>query len=968
MDELLETEPTEIIRRSLLDRLDLSRLKIVAITAPAGFGKSTLARQIVRSAGASAVVDCAGVSDDLDFTKRILPALAVESPNRTSGLTRTQLMLADEATSISDRADLALDMWQAPAPVSCLVFENAEHLLEAPSAHQFLARLMLCCPNHRAIVLCSREDLRLHLTRFAAPHRIVKLRAEDLTFDRDEMVQIFEPLSVGPAVIERVQALSQGWPIAVFLLARFAQEGRLEALLGQLDDVAFEDIHEYLADQVLARLDPQIFAALVAAAFSPNATEQDITRITHDPKAAALFASFERTSPFVSRSADGEFIVHPLISAMLLLREGAKRNTLLQEAAGATEAEGDALRAAELYYAAGNHIDAARVLETFPLESYHAPSMRYTRALAALEPALIKRHPTLWSCNAMLKLYSSDSGELLSEATEVWNSLDANTPIEKRYNVFSIRVLCMSYVGRFREAEAFIESVLHPPVPQLRGYVLYLRATVTARLGRLREAEADLNEALPLVQSMDVMGSTVLMLLGAEVARARGDWALERELLDRAIAATLPSDLWNVIVQRYAEAAFGAWVAGDDEDFVRYGQELARIVDDNSIRGLRYYANCVRNAFLGKPQKGEMPRFVLCGHLIAYGAAPDAESAAEHARLAVELATRYGAPFLTALALLALAESSEDVERRELRERACRESLQVDSEAFQAAVRAASEGLDRAGMLTGFIAKRLRPKRGPLAPRLQIDILRGEVEAGGLKRTLANRELALLFMLAVRRQTVSAESIVDELWPDVDETSARNALYVCLRRLRTRLADDGAIVRTRGGFRLCDEARVDLWEIRDRVSALRGIGAPSVSEHDQLAAIYEQLCGKLPAQVASWEWFQSTERLIDELRSAVGLRLANNALERRDFSEAVDTARSLIEYDACDEPAHELIIAAYLQMGDRAMALRSYRQYGDRLRREFQCEPSDHVAALVRGASSSGPRDGLRLAVPMSKP
>ncbi len=955
MDDLFEAESTEIIRRSLLSRLDCTRLKLVAIHAPAGFGKSTLARQLVRGVAVSSVVDCAGVRDDLDFAQRLLPALAQESPDRTPSLIQSQLMLADEATAKPERALLALETWQAAAAPSTLIFENAEHLLTEPSAREFFVRLLGCCPNHRSIVICSREDLRLHLSRFAAPHRVAKLRAEDLTFGPDEIREIFAPLSVEASIVERVQAVSQGWPIAVLLLARFAQEKRLEALLGQLDDIAFEDIHEYLADQVLARLDTDVFEALVAAAFIPDATELDVELATKKPDAGLNFAAFERSSPFVSRSTANTFIVHPLISAMLLVREGVKRGPLLHETATAFEAAGDLIRAAELHYANQAHAEAARVLEGVPLARYHAPSMRYARVLAGLEPSLVKRHPTLWACSALLKMYSSDSAELLAETTEVWNGLSGDTPLEKRYLIFSMRVLFMSFVGRFQEALAFIEataprsSIPESPESPLHGYVLYLRATITARLGSIRDAEADLTIALPLVRSMDVMGSAVLMLLGAEVARTLGDRPRERDLLDRAIRATMPSDLWNVVAQRYAEAAFGAWLAGEDAVYARYGHELARMVDDNGIRGLRYFANCLRKGFLGQPQSADMPRWVICGDLIAYGDAADAEDAVRHARSAVDLSVRYGAPFLTVLAFLALAAVSDADERTDLQERARKAAALIDSPPLQSAVRDITDGRPHTGMLGAFAEKRIGVERLGAAPRLQIEVLRGAVRSGGSERTLPNRELALLFVLAVRRQTVAAESIVDQLWPDLDETAARNALSVCLHRLRQRLNDEGAIVRTRDGFQLCDEARVDLWEIRDRVPALRASGVLSAADRHAIVVLYEQLCCRMPSRIASWEWFASTERFIDELRSEAGQRLAKDAFDRGDFSEALDVAQTIIEYDPFDEPAHEIAIAAHLRMGDRAAALRRYRQYCRHLRLEFDCEPSDHVTALVRG-------------------
>ncbi len=136
----------------------------------------------------------------------------------------------------------------------------------APSALQLLTRFLAKRPAERSIVLCSRENLRLHLSRFAAPHRIVTLRADDLAFSRGEIEDIFAPLELEGTALDRIYEISQGWPIPVLFLARLASEGRHIELLERLSGIAFEELYEYLADQVIDALPPPVTAALFAAA------------------------------------------------------------------------------------------------------------------------------------------------------------------------------------------------------------------------------------------------------------------------------------------------------------------------------------------------------------------------------------------------------------------------------------------------------------------------------------------------------------------------------------------------------------------------------------------------------------------------------------------------------------------------------------------------------------------------------
>ncbi|MGB6984783.1 MAG: hypothetical protein WBD74_02270, partial [Candidatus Aquilonibacter sp.] len=284
--------------------------RVVAIVAPAGFGKSTLVRQYVAERGGSVVCDCAGVRDDLDLARRVIPALAAENPARVADLTQRELMLGDGGTSVAERVALALDKWREPSE-GCIVFESAEALAATPSALELFGRMLEARPPGRSVVICSREPLRVHLTRYVAPHEIITLRAADLAFDINDIRAIFAPFVTDDATIERIARVSEGWPVAVFLLKRFASEGRIEQLLERLDDVAFDELHGYLADEVLGALNQRTRTALFACAAIPQPSADDLRAALDDPRIGDDFGEFAKDSAFVEQAGDGTFILHP---------------------------------------------------------------------------------------------------------------------------------------------------------------------------------------------------------------------------------------------------------------------------------------------------------------------------------------------------------------------------------------------------------------------------------------------------------------------------------------------------------------------------------------------------------------------------------------------------------------------------------------------------------------------------------
>ena len=940
----------ELRRDSLLERVDRVQPKIVALIAPAGFGKTTFARQLIAGRTGTAVCDAAGIVDDLDLARRVVPALALESPQRTQALTQRELMLGDGGTSVAERVNLALESWKEPAADTIFVFENAEHIARNTAARDFFARLLTQRPRGRTIVICSRESLRVHLTRFAPPHEILTLRAEDLAFDRNELSRLFASYEAQPAFISRIMQLSQGWPIAVFLLKRFANEGRIEQLLESLDDIAFEELHDYLADQVLASLAPGLVDALFACACIPHATLADLQAALPDSESVRALAEFAKESPFLSRSNDGAFILHPLLASLLAERHEEQRSEVLLRAAEVHTAAQHYQRAAELHLARGDQAAAAHALGQHEVIRDHAPSMEYARVLASLDRTLVQKYPRLWAMTALLRMYCIDTEELLDEAESLWRTLAPDVSKIERYYILVFRVIFMSYIGLLDEAEELLHQFARDheigdePKNYFEGYLFYLLGVMRARNGRVELAEKNLTMALPLVGGMDIMASGTLMALGADIARVRGEFPVARQFVDRALEAARRSGLINFVGLDLAEAALGAWMTNDDASLQRYASELEDAVHRNGVRGFAYFCSAARGNNT-EPGDADLLKWVACGRMIAAANAPDSNHAVRYAKAAATAAQQYRSPFIECLAFITLA-VFDDVHFDEHMEKAIARANRCESAPLQLAVRAIAERRSEYGMLNGLMA-RLQRERIEHVPMLEVQLTAATVLSAGREISLSDRELALLIALSLRRETVPRARLADLLWPELDEYAARNALSVCLHRLRHHLGNDQCIVRAKDGYGLNDDVRVDLWEIDRTVTALRSRPALGDTERRRLTMVYEKLRGRRPDRMSHWEWFEATERHICELRLEVAHRLASDALSHGHARRALELAEEMIGYDPCDEAARHIAITAHLATGDRSAAMRQYRQYRETLLAELDCEPSDDIKHLV---------------------
>src|SRR4029077_19225405 len=110
----------------------------------------------------------------------------------------------------------------------------------------------------------------------------------------------------------------------------------------------------------------------------------------------------------------------------------------------------------------------------------------------------------------------------------------------------------------------------------------------------------------------------------------------------------------NFIALDLAEACFGAWFAGDDGAFVKYGVELDEVVHANAGRGLAYFA-AVGRGRQEEPTNVDLLKFVACASIIAAANSIDARETVRHARAALAAAQKLHSPFIECLSAVALA-------------------------------------------------------------------------------------------------------------------------------------------------------------------------------------------------------------------------------------------------------------------------------------------------------------------------
>jgi DNA-binding SARP family transcriptional activator len=934
----LSTSTSSGVGSAKLDLLRSITARVTLLVAPAGYGKTTVANALRSDYEHAGVCDCYGIETVKGFVRAMLVALAQENPDEEAFFSGLQMRLLSAQTD-GDATELVDTAWRKKPPDrSLFVFENTESIAADSALASLLTRLVDTAPLQRRIAICSRVSLPTRASRYLPPHQIATVTAADLTLSEAEAHALLEREGIADAdAREKIVQVARGWAIVLLLLARLHNEGRLESALSEAESITFDDFFAFFLNEVLEVVDPGVKELMTICAAIPGVSAQELCVASGRSEFAVQ--SLIRKAGLIQPEGNG-YGVHPLIRDVLLHNDPQWR-TLVRPIAEFCEKRGDVYRAVRLYRLCADDDNAARVLAALPMGQLQ--SAQAASELLALPVAAIRKWPRLV---AAFSFYSSEvtHDDLLELLRTAFESLSEQTDAETVAAVGAIYCLRQSDIDKAKAREIFSANLLQRASETSRS-ARALLAGVQQHLAEIildvpvseREAEyhiaaaADLsNQATWLAKKVEAYhldaGHREEALRWAEITLGHAR---------RAGAAFYAGGLLTAI--------FDAWFWGNDESAARYYDELLAVATTDP--SFTYLLRALDPKTIDSALPLRQPPADPTCYLIAASKAEGAER--RRILYALETLALDWPPYGRAYPLLASAACEEEPSTRKA---ICdRVASFVDGKLpeLHAAVLAYRDG--RPSFIDAFMARfEPRNKEAAAAPaaEMSIEVLRECVVLDGNALKLTPREAALLAFLSANRSGVSREEIQDAIWPDLDEQRARDSLYSLLHRLRKRLQKHDLVEGIGNGYRIAQGVQVDLWDLEfiSQKSQRDGAGTSLEPVH----RYYDMVQRRKYPHLMKFEWFYSMNFRVIECGRTLARTLIADALARQDHTTAIRLATELIDEDACDEWAHQVIVKAWIDTNERQKAVEAYANYCRLLKREIGAAPSREMQELSR--------------------
>jgi LuxR family maltose regulon positive regulatory protein len=528
------TRPKIVLRPRLIERLNegLSR-KLILISAPAGFGKTTLLSEWLRDKSIASTwlsLD-EGDSDPARFLIYLISALQKIAPKLGETVFA---MLQTPQHPPKEIILTALLNEIATIPEDFVLILDDHHLIDSEIIDSAIAFLLENMPPQMHLVIASREDPQLPLSRLRVRHQLTELRVGDLRFNLSEAADFLKQimgLSLSEKDIAALDARTEGW-IAGLQLAAISMQGHqdtssfIKSFTG-----SHHFVLDYLLEEVLNQQPQSIQTFLLRSSILERLSGSLCDALILEPSQSGqeILEYLERANLFIIH-LDNErawYRYHHLFADLLRqrLQQSAsteEMKTLHQRASSWYEARGLDAEAFHHAVAANDIENAARLVEGNGMPLFFRglvyPVLNW---LASLPKTTLDEKPSLWVMYASVLLFANQIlgiEEKLQAAEQAMQSMGLEE--KKRDLIGHIASIRATVAVSSHDLETILSQThraleyLHPDNLPVRTATTWTLAHAYQLQGKRVAAKRAYIEALSISQTIGHYIITVLASIG----------------------------------------------------------------------------------------------------------------------------------------------------------------------------------------------------------------------------------------------------------------------------------------------------------------------------------------------------------------------------------------------------------------------------------------------------------------------
>lgn len=298
--------PELVARPRLIERLNAglpAGRKLTLVSAPAGFGKTTLLSEWVRDCGRPAAwlsLD-EGDNDPTRFLTYLVAALQTIAANIGEQVLAV-LHASQPPPPPAESILTALLNEITTIPGNFVLVLDDYHVIDAKPVDNALTFLLDHLPPQMHVVIATREDPHLPMARYRARGQLTELRVADLRFTPSEAAGFLNQvmgLNLSAEDISTLESRTEGW-IAGLQLAALSMQGHQD-VPGFIRAFAGDDryIVDYLVEEVLQRQPEPVHNFLLQTAILDRLNGSLCDAVTGQEEGNARLEALRRGNFFV---------------------------------------------------------------------------------------------------------------------------------------------------------------------------------------------------------------------------------------------------------------------------------------------------------------------------------------------------------------------------------------------------------------------------------------------------------------------------------------------------------------------------------------------------------------------------------------------------------------------------------------------------------------------------------------------